>query len=326
MSDSVKLNNGEAVTVGLIDFHTHVFENSGPPGFNLNPDRIGIDRGISTVVDQGGAGALALAEFKHNIVEKSQTHVQCFVSAYLVGGNPRGEIRNLYGPQGMDADKTIQTVQQVDPTLQFVRGVKAHCGPSGYDDWGIQPLKIAVEIASALKLPVYVHLGSLWNFEPSATHPSAIVDQVLDIVRPGDMLAHPYRPNNGFVTDGQVHTAVKELKQKGVLFDVGRGTNFSFSNARLLLEQGMQPDIISSDLHGFSKPDQNSLFNSMSEMLHLGMSLEDIIKAVSVTPQRYLKNCSSGNQIRLVEKTKTFEDSCGESIVVNQVFESCQTL
>jgi dihydroorotase len=326
MSNSVKLNNGEVITVGLIDFHTHVFENVGHPGFNLNADRIGISRGISTVVDQGGAGAQTLSAFKRDVVEKSQTHVQCFVSAYLVGGNPRGEMRNLYGPQGMDADKTIQAVQEVDPTLEFVRGVKAHCGPSGYDEWGIQPLKVAVEIASALKLPVYVHLGSLWNFEPSMTQPSVIVDQVLDTMRPGDILAHPYRPDNGFVTDGQVHTAVKELKQKGVLFDVGRGTNFSFSNARLLLEQGMQPDVISSDLHGFSKPDQNSLFNSMSEMLHLGMALEDIVKAVSTTPQQYLKNCNSSNQIQLVEKTKTFVDSCGKSIVVNRVFESCQNL
>ena len=320
MSDSVNWQD-----LSIIDFHTHVFEHHGHPGFNLNPDYCGVKRNIPTVVDQGGAGAMNLESFKKHIVEKSQTHVQCFVSAYLVGGNPRGEIKDLYGPRGMNADKTIEAVLKYDPNFEFVRGVKAHCGPSGYDEWGIQPLVVAVEIASALNLPVYVHLGSLWNFEPSKTQASKIVDLVLDALRPGDVLAHPYRPENGFVTNGIIHPAVYELRRKGVLFDVGRGTKLSFANIRLLLENGIEPDIVSSDLHGYGKPDQHSLFSAMSEMLHLGMSVENIVKAVSTTPQRYLKNCPTGSGLKLLEKSAKFTDSEGETILVKQVFESSQT-
>jgi dihydroorotase len=318
------LNSTSWPDLPLIDFHTHIFEHHGHPGFNLNPDYCGAQRHIPTVVDQGGAGALNLEAFKKHIVEKSSTHVQCFVSAYLVGGNPRGEIKDLYGPKAMNSEKTIEAVLKYDPTFDFVRGVKAHCGPSGYDEWGIQPLMVAVEIANALNLPVYVHLGSLWDFEPSKTQASKIVDLVLDALRPGDALAHPYRPENGFVANGKIHPAVFELRRKGVLFDVGRGTKLSFANIRLLLEHGIEPDIISSDLHGYGKPEQHSLFGAMSEMLHLGMSAENIIKAVSTTPQRYLKNCPIGPGLQLVEKPAKFTDSEGETILVNHVFESYQ--
>jgi predicted amidohydrolase len=62
----------------------------------------------------------------------------------------------------------------------------------------------------------------------------------------------------------------------------------------------------------------------MSEMLHLGMSAENIIKAVSTTPQRYLKNCPIGPGLQLVEKPAKFTDSEGETILVNHVFESYQ--
>jgi dihydroorotase len=264
---------------------------------------------------------MTLQSFKKHIIDRSNTHVQCFISAYLVGGNPRGEIKDLYGPMAMNAEKTIQAVHTYDPNLEFVRGVKAHCGPSGYDEWGIQPLIVATEIAQALNLPVYLHLGSLHNFAPSKTQSQLIVDQVCEIMRPGDILAHPYRPENGCVQNGHVHPGVVELKRKGVLFDVGRGTKLSYANVRVMLEHGIQPDIISSDTHGYMEPEKHTLFAVMSEMLALGMSANDIVKAVTTMPQSYLKNCPVGPGVQLVEKTASYSDSCGETIVANKVFE-----
>ena len=46
--------------------------------------------------------------------------------------------------------------------IALVRGVKAHAEPGGYSRWGMASLKLAKEASRELKLPVYVHLGTLW--------------------------------------------------------------------------------------------------------------------------------------------------------------------
>jgi dihydroorotase len=322
MPNSVQLDNNEYDITGLIDFHAHIFEHHGHPGFNLNADAIGVESGVLTVVDQGGAGALTLDSFKQHIVNKSKTHVQCFVSPYLVGGNPRGEMAEVYGPLGMNAKKTVDAVRLYDPNYDFVRGVKAHCGPSNYDKWGIEPLRVAQEIAQELKLPLYVHLGSLWNFPDTAVPASKIVDQVLEILRPGDILAHPYRPENGLVSpQGVIHPAMAVLKQKGILIDSGRGTKFSFRNVRILMEHGYQPDIISTDLHGYGRPSEHNLLRAMNEMLHLGMSADSIVNAVTHTPRQYLKNCPTAHtKLCIVNESASYMDSTGERIEVSRMF------
>lgn len=328
MTNSANLQDLEIDISGVTDFHAHIFQHQGYLGFNLNPDLYGIDRGTPTIVDQGGAGALTLGLFKHNIVNTSKTHVQCFVSAYLCGGNPRGELKALYSPIGMNIEKTVSSVRYHDPDLSFVRGVKVHSGPSGYDEWGIEPLKIAREIGNQLGLPLYLHLGSLWNFENTSEDPEKILDQVLDVLQPGDILAHPYRPENGFVNaNGRIHPMIPKLKEKGILVDVGRGTNVSYKNIRILLESGFEPDIISSDLHGFGRPDQYqcSLLGTMSEMLHFGMPLDRIIQAVTTTPGRYLKGCpTTVTRLKIVNEPTTFTDSQGETIVAENIFKFVQ--
>jgi dihydroorotase len=311
---------------GLVDFHTHVFEYNGHPGFNLNPDDIGTNRGTTTVVDMGGAGSLTLASFKKHIVDSAKTHVQCFVSAYMCGGNPRGEIKALYSPDGMSVEKTVTAVRLYDPDLSFVRGIKVHCGPSSYYEWGIEPLKLARQMADELNLPVYVHLGSLWNFKNTAIASAKIVDQTVDNLRCGDILAHPYRPENGFVSlTGEIHPIVKELRNKGILVDMGRGTTLSFKNIRILLESEFEPDIISSDLHGYGKPNEHSLLRAMSEMLHFGMSVENIVRAVTKTPGRYLKNIPNvTTNLEIVDEPTSYSDSTGETILAKQVFKISQ--
>jgi len=323
MPDSVKSNDNRFVTTGLVDFHVHVFEHHGHPGFNLNPDSVGVNFGITTVVDQGGPGAYNLSSFKHHIIDESKTHVQCFVSPYLIGGNARGEIAEMYGPAGMNADKTIQAVRIYDPDQNFVRGVKAHCGPSSYDKWGIEPLRVAVEIAQGLNLPVYVHMGSFWSFPITDAPVAKIVDEVLKTLRPGDILAHPYRPENGLVSpDGKIHPAMSILKQKGILVDVGRGSTFSYKNLRIMLEHGYEPDIISSDSHGFSRPNEHRLLRTMNEMLYFGMPADRIVAAVTSTPKQYLKNCPTvETQLQIVDRSIDYRDITGEAITVDRVFE-----
>src|SRR5262245_22368123 len=76
---------GRLVIPGMIDTHAHVYEHV-TGSFGLNPDLVGVRAGVTTVVDQGGAGPLTIAGFRKFIAEPARTRVLAFVSNYLVGG------------------------------------------------------------------------------------------------------------------------------------------------------------------------------------------------------------------------------------------------
>lgn len=242
---------GLIVTPGLIDTHAHVYEHvSGD--FGLNPDLVGIRTGVATVVDQGGPSALTFDGFRKFIVEKAKTRVLAFISAYLAGGLLGHRYVDLYGPSGINV-KAIVKAASDNPDL--VRGIKAHAEPGGYSRWGMASMKLAKEASRELKLPVYVHLGTLWpEAKKKPVDPSRIIDEVVPLLDPGDILAHPFtRFPSGFVAaDGSIHPLVKEAIAKGVRIDVGRGAHFSFKNAEKVLAAGILPFTLGADLHGYN--------------------------------------------------------------------------
>ena len=71
-----------------------------------------------------------------------------------------------------------------------------------------------------------------------------------------------------------------------MLFDVGHGEgSFAYHVARSALAQGFPPDTISSDLHAHNV--DGPVFDqatTLSKLLHLGMPLEDVIRAATSTP------------------------------------------
>ena len=242
---------GLVVTPGLIDTHAHVYEHvSGD--FGLNPDLVGIRTGVATVVDQGGPSALTFDGFRKFIVEKAKTRVLAFISAYLAGGLLGHRYVDLYGPSGINV-KAIVKAARDNPDL--VRGIKAHAEPGGYSRWGMKSMKLAKEASRELQLPVYIHLGALWpEAEGKKVKPAKIIDKVVPLLDPGDILAHPFtRFPSGFVAkDGSIHPLIKEAIAKGVRIDVGRGAHFSFKNAETVLAAGILPFTLGADLHGYN--------------------------------------------------------------------------
>ena len=243
--------SGLVLTPGLIDTHAHVYEHvSGD--FGLNPDIVGVRSGVTTVVDQGGPSALTFDGFRKFIVEKAKTRVLAFISAYLAGGLLGHRYVDLYGPSGINV-KAIVKAARDNPDL--VRGIKAHAEPGGYSRWGMKSMKLAKEASRELHLPVYIHLGTLWpEAEGKKVKPAKIIDKVVPLLDPGDILAHPFtRFPSGFVAkDGSIHPLIKEALAKGVRIDVGRGAHFSFRNAETVLAAGILPFTLGADLHGYN--------------------------------------------------------------------------
>lgn len=83
-----------------------------------------------------------------------------------------------------------------------------------------------------------------------------------------------------------LHPAVVKSRERGILHDIGHGQgSFSWTVGELCAEQVFWPDTISSDHHtGSIAGPAYDLATVMTRMLHLGMPVYDIIKAVTVTP------------------------------------------
>ncbi len=243
--------SGKLVTPGLIDTHAHVYQYVAGP-FGLNADEVGLQSGVSTLVDQGGPACLTIDGFRKHVVEGSKTRVQCFISTYLVGGLDGHRFVQLYSPDGINVNATVRSIEK---NRDIVRGIKSHAEPGNYSRWGVEVLKKSKQIGRETGLPVYIHLGTLWPEKDGAkVDPQQLLREVLPLMEPGDILAHPFTRHPSGFTDaqGKVHPLVFEAIAKGVTIDVGRGAHFSVDVARRVLDAGVLPHTLGADLHGYN--------------------------------------------------------------------------
>jgi dihydroorotase len=301
---------GRLVVPGMIDTHAHVYQYV-TGAFGMNPDLVGVRSGVTTVIDQGGASPLTIDGFRKFIVEPAKTRVYAFISNYLVGGLVGHRYVKLYGPDGINVGETIRAIER---NRDLVKGIKCHAEVGGYSRWGIETLRLAKQAAREARVPVYIHLGRLWAEEDGTDiAPDTVMAEVVPLLDPGDILAHPFTKNPGaFVSgEGRVHPLIFEAIARGVRIDIGRGGHTSFAAARAVLEAGIRPFTIGADVHGYtikwpvdaawdagyfdesgrtSRPDAGrmlggpvvfSLAQVMNELLGLGFGLTDVVAMVT---------------------------------------------
>src|SRR5689334_11652086 len=144
---------GKLVLPGLIDTHAHVYQYV-TGRFGMNAEMVGVQSGVTTLIDQGGPSCMTLPGFRNFVVETSKTRVLAFLSAYLVGGLEGHLYPSLYSPDCVDIDATVASAEA---NKDIVRGIKGHAEIGGFARWGIKVLEMSAEIARRAKLPLYVH-------------------------------------------------------------------------------------------------------------------------------------------------------------------------
>jgi dihydroorotase len=295
---------GRLVIPGMIDTHAHCYKYvSGR--FGLDADMVGVYSGVTTIVDQGGPSCMTLPGFRHFVAEPAKTRVYAFLSSYLVGGLEGHFYPNLYSPDCIDVDATVKAA---DANRDLVRGIKGHAEIGGFARWGIKVIQLSAEIGRRTSLPVYVHFGQLWGLPKSGANgedADTIIERVIPLLQPGDILAHPFtRHPGGFVDrQGNVHAVIRAALDRGLKVDVGHGSHFSYRLARKALDAGIIPDTLGADMHGYNTyvppppgtpaehPDDEahpfagqakfSLTQAMSSMLALGLSIEQVVPMVT---------------------------------------------
>ena len=289
---------GALVLPGLIDTHAHVFRHV-TGRFGLDADLVGVHSAVTTLVDQGGPSLMTFPAFRIYVVQPAASRIYAFLSAYLVGGMEGHYYPELYGPHGIDVDGTVKAALA---NRDLVKGIKAHAEIGGFSRWGMEAFRLSKEISRQAKLPLYIHFGQLWALPEGGetrVDPDRILPDVLDLLEPGDVLAHPFtRHPGGFVGQGgRVHPVMREAVARGLKIDVGYGSHFSFAMAKKVLDAGILPDTLGADMHGYNTrlpsdapADQAhmfagaanfSLISAMTGLLACGVPLEKLVPMVT---------------------------------------------
>lgn len=288
-ADRVVDATGHYVTPGLLDIHSHNYYGTEPyrsysNGFSaLPPDGFTFRAGVTTVVDVGGAGWRNFRHFKDQVIDRSRTRVLAFIN--IVGDGMSGfREQNL---NDMDPKMTGLVANQFSEIV----GVKiAHY--SGHD-W--EPYRRAVEAAEMKGIPVMVDFGGARPALP-------LRDLFFDVLRPGDIYTHAYGgggTGRQAVVDenGRLRPGMLEAQRRGIIFDVGHGGgSFFYPVAVPATEQGLWPDVISTDIHvGSMNGGMKDMLNVVSKMHNMGMSLPDAIKASTWRPAQVIQREDLGH-------------------------------
>src|SRR6267154_4947569 len=119
---------GKLVLPGMIDTHAHIYQYV-TGRFGLDADMVGVQSGVTTLIDQGGASCMTFPGFRHFVAEPAKSRCLAFISAYLVGGLEGHYYPQLYSPDGVDVQATVAAAKA---NLDIVRGIKAHAEIGGF--------------------------------------------------------------------------------------------------------------------------------------------------------------------------------------------------
>ena len=279
--------SGRLVVPGLIDLHTHVYW--GGTSLGIDAEEYCRSSGVTTAVDTGSAGPGNFAGFRRHVIEPSAVRILAYLHVSFAGIYAFGRNVMVGESEEMRLMAPADAVAVAEANRDVIVGIKVRVGRHASGTSGIAPLRIALQVAERVGMPVMAHID----------HPPPDYEEVVDLLRPGDVLTHAFRPFPNAPVDGQgrVKPAVQRARERGVIFDIGHGkASFAFATARAMLAQGFEPDVISSDVHALciDGPAFDQV-TTLSKFLCLGMPLDRVVAASTVNAARALGRAEIGS-------------------------------
>ncbi len=278
---------GKIVAPGLIDLHTHVYW--GGTSLGIDAEEFCRTSGVTTAVDTGSAGPGNFMGFRKHVIEQSQVRILAYLHVSFAGIYAFSNTIMVGESEEARMLAPADCVEVAEKNRDVLVGIKIRVGrhSSGTNGWSA--LKMALEVADQVGMPLMCHID----------HPPPSYEDVVDMLRPGDVLTHAFRPfpNTPANAQGKVKPAVLAARKRGVYFDIGHGKgSFAFKTARAMLANGFEPDVISSDVHTLciNGPAYDQV-TTMSKFLCMGMPLDHVIAASTVNAAAAMKRPELGS-------------------------------
>ena len=278
---------GRIVTPGLIDLHTHVYW--GGTSLGIDAEEFCRKSGVTTAIDTGSAGPGNFAGFRKHVIEPSQVRILAYLHVSHAGIYAFSDRVMVGESEELRLMDPISAVEVANANRDVVIGIKVRVGRGASGTAGTVPLDIALQVADEAGMPLMCHID----------HPPPTYEEVLQRLRPGDVLTHAFRPfpNAPVTQQGTVKREVLEARKRGVRFDIGHGKgSFAFKTARAMLANGFYPDTISSDVHQLciDGPAFDQV-TTLSKFLCIGMPLNEVIAATTVNAAMALRRPELGS-------------------------------
>ena len=278
---------GRIIVPGLIDLHTHVYW--GGTSLGIDAEDYCRNSGVTTSIDTGSAGPGNFAGFRKHVIEASQVRILAYLHVSFAGIYAFSKTVMVGESEELRLMAPAEAVAVAEANRDVIVGIKVRVGRHASGTSGTAPLDIALQAANEAGLPLMCHI----DFPPPS------YEEVVERLRPGDVLTHAFRPfpNTPLDPQGRVKDVVRHARERGVLFDIGHGkASFAFKTARGMLANGFYPDTISSDVHALciDGPAFDQV-TTLSKLLCMGMPLNDVIAATTVNAAMALKRPELGS-------------------------------
>ena len=266
---------GNLVVPGLIDVHTHVYD--GVNGNGVEADIGGVRAGVTTMVDAGSSGCDTFGGFPRHIIPNSATEIIVFLHICRTG---LATTPDIFSPASIDLDKTIQVASE---NRNVISGIKARMVSPALEIMGMEMPRTALRAAREAGIKLMVHIGDTEKrYDPN------VIRDLLPIMEEGDIVTHLFTANPGGVVDadGRLVPEAQEARDRGVWLDTAHGRgNFSFDVGQRILDQGLMPHCISTDL---TLPGRQRTVHSMTEMmtrfLAMGFTMDQVVTMSTLNP------------------------------------------
>ena len=277
---------GKIVTPGLIDAHAHVANILTE--VSVPPDEIGVQTGVTTIVDSGSTGYANFPGFRELIISRARTDILCYLHAVPTG---QAVLPDIWGWHDLNPEATLKVIEE---NRDIIKGIKIRANGGVIEKFGIEAVKRAKKLASEAGLPLRVHTG-VDDRTIDDDKVEAFTRELLSVLDTGDIISHIYTPLPGGMirADGTVVPELWDTLKRGVQLDVAHAIfMFGFDRAKIGLEQGILPTVLSTD---FSSPNLESavvlsLAVTMSKFMALGLSLEQVIAMTTLNAARMVND------------------------------------
>lgn len=326
---------GLIVTPGIIDLHTHVaggIRRSSPYSEDMmqDADTAGVHSGVTTLLDAGSCGIANIGGLVNHVVPNAETRIYALLNVGSLGVNRIPEVTSA-----IDIDHDA-AVASIDARRDVIIGVKARMVSPGIAELGMDLPKAAKAIADEAGVRLMVHVGDTTGQSDEALNAAPKI--LAEVLTEGDIVTHSFsgarggllsfHSKSGSGKEARGELLSQALDARGVKFDIGvGGANFSFDAAKRVLDGGLIPDTISSDVTLTSRFAGTSFsqMDCIGKVISLGISLEDALVMSTRKPAAILGpeterelgclapgTCADLTLLRVHEGEWEFIDGAGE--------------